>query len=157
MPNYQVPKKSAPGINRIARFTSWRASVKAIETKVLIHPFSKIIQEATSCILMWLCKQCTGLPKNPSQFWKFLGWSWTPNIFWLFRDNQQIYKPSHQLLWSCHFIEMKFTTTSLRVIIECSLKRWMVRFYKIQYILAGNYRGVSERCQKTLLKLPVSR
>ena len=43
---------------------------------------------------------------------------------------------------------MKFTTTSLRVIIGGSLKRWMVRFYKIQCILAGNYRGVSERGQK---------
>ena len=84
MPNNQVPKKAGPGINRTARSTSWRASVKAIETEVFIHPFSKIVQEATNCILMWLCDQCTGLPKNPSQFWmfwKFLGGHELPIFF----------------------------------------------------------------------------
>ena len=43
MPNNQTPKKAIPGINRTTRSTSWRASVKPIETKAIIHPFSKII------------------------------------------------------------------------------------------------------------------
>ena len=47
MPNNQAPKKTASGINKTARTTSWRAFVKVTETEVLIHPFSKIIQEAT--------------------------------------------------------------------------------------------------------------
>ena len=45
-------KKAASGINRTARSTSWCASVKAVETEALIHPFSKIIREGTNCILL---------------------------------------------------------------------------------------------------------
>ena len=51
-------KKAASGINRTARSTSWCASVKAVETEALIHPFLKIIREGTNCILLWLCDQC---------------------------------------------------------------------------------------------------
>ena len=46
---------------------------------------------------------------------------------------------------------MKFTTTSLRVIIWGFFEEVDGQILKIQYILAGNYRGVSERGQKTLL------
>ena len=43
---------------------------------------------------------------------------------------------------------MKFTTTSLRVIIWGFFEEVDGQILKIQYILAGNYRGVSERGQK---------
>ena len=45
--------KAAPGINRTARYTLRRASVKVIETEGLMHPFSKIIREGTNCISLW--------------------------------------------------------------------------------------------------------
>ncbi len=51
-------KKAASGINRTARSIFWCASVKAVQTETLIHPFSKIIREGTNCILLWLCDQC---------------------------------------------------------------------------------------------------
>ena len=44
--------KAASGINRTAKSTSWCASVKAVETEAVIHPFSKIIREGTNCILL---------------------------------------------------------------------------------------------------------